>query len=377
MSTPSWLKRLGVAGVASLVSFALLEGLARVTLEDVLAESSAPPPSPTPWGATLKGNPYLLWEYTPGIREEAGQSVHINLLGLRGQQIPTDKPSGERRVMAIGDSSIYGFGVADDAVFLEQALSLLTEDAGNVQSINAAIPGYSTYQSINLLEMRALTLQPDVLIIGSLWSDNNFDTFRDRDLLDAYSRFESGLPARIHRALSPSAVYRVLDYSLRVRRGPEAKAREVGWTVGNEGGTDGMRRVGINEYARNLDRLVEMAHGIQCEVMFLLLAHPMDLEVTSGGSAAWEIYRTAMRDTARRHGLPLVDVPQLFSASNMSASELFSDALHPSELGHALIGQAVAETLRNWSFGTPLESLPLGEPRPVYNDTFATTRTAH
>ena len=262
-------------------------------------------------------------------------------------------------------------------VFLEQVVSLLDAAPGTLKPINAAIPGYSTFQSINLLEMRALKLKPDVLIIGSLWSDNNFDTFRDRDLLDSYSRFESGLSARVHRAFSPSAVYRVLDYSLRVRRGPQARARKVGWTVGNEGGTEGMRRVGVNQYAQNLDRLVEMAHAIECEVMFLLLAHPMDLEVASGGGPAWEVYRTAMRDTARRHGLPLVDVPQVFSESSRETPELFSDALHPSVLGHALMGEAVAKALQSWSLGESLEQAALPEIRPVYNDTFATKKIAH
>ena len=140
-----------------------MEFLVRGTLEETLLLAESPPPPASDWGATLKGNPYLLWEYAPGLREEGGHSVAINSLGMRGGEWVVPKPPGIRRLLSTGDSSVYGFGVADRAVFLEVAANLLQEGGSPVEAVNAAIPGYSTYQSRNLLEMRGLALEPDVV----------------------------------------------------------------------------------------------------------------------------------------------------------------------------------------------------------------------
>ena len=116
---------------------------------------------------------------------------------------------------------------------------------------------------------------------------------------------------------------------------------------------------------------MQLANAIECEVMFLLLAHPMDIESPSGGNPAWAVYRQAMRDTATRHGLPLVDVPEVFLDSGLEASELFSDALHPSSTGHTLMGQAVSAALQPWAAGKPWKSSAAPLVRPIYTDAFA------
>ena len=356
------------AGVLSITG---MEILVRMTLGETLMLAESPPPPASDWGATLKGNPYLLWEYAPGLREEGGHSVAINSLGMRGPELAVPKPADTRRVLSTGDSSVYGFGVADRAVFLQVAADLLQEGGGPVEAVHAAIPGYSTYQSRNLLEMRGLALEPDVVVLGNQWSDNNFDTFVDRELLDAYSRFEAGWAGRVHRFLSPLATYRILDFSLRIRRGPHAEARKVGWTVGNEGGPGGTRRVEINDFAANLEALVDLAHSAGAEVVILVLAHPSDLAPEPGATPAWDIYRQALRDTATRHGLPVLDGPALFVESEQPVEALFSDALHPSDLGHRLLGEALAELLGGWKSGQLVETGGTGEAQPTYVDPFA------
>jgi lysophospholipase L1-like esterase len=321
----------------------------------------------------MRGNPYLLWEYAPGIRVESQATVSINRLGLRGGEPVIPKPPGILRVLATGDSSVYGYNVDDDKVFLQVAARALGE---GVQGWNAAIPGYSTFQTINLLEMRALALEPDLVVLGNLWSDNNFDSFVDVELLESYSRFEAGWSGRVHRLLRPLACYRILDYLLRVRRGARAEAREVGWTVGDENNGTGKRRVEVADYARNLDRLVAMSHARGAEVMMLQLPNPRDLSQAGEVPPAWALYRRVMRDTATRHGLPLLDGPRLFQESGLDAEDLFSDKLHPSVAGHALLGEALAAALSGWVAGAPLEGTGSGEARGEYIDPYAQSRPA-
>lgn len=343
------------------------EVLARLFGQEVLEEASSPPPESVDGTPNLQGNPYLLWEMVPGERYEMGVTARINRLGLRGPDRSPQPPAGVRRIMAVGDSSVFGFGVADEEVFT----AVLDEQLGeSVQVINSAVPGYSTYQIINLLEIRALALQPDVLIVGALWSDNNFDSFVDREVLSAYHTFGSTWSRRIRRVALHSTLFRILDYRLRVER-KLPQARKVGWMVGR-GEPIGPRRVALNDYARNLETITQIAHERDCEVMFLILSNEEDLEPSGEGPAAWDPYRRAMRDTARRHGAPVVDVPALFRESGLTNEDLFLDEMHPTATGHRIIAEAVYAVLeeRGWIAGEPLETDPEPGPVPTYEDPF-------
>ncbi len=318
------------------------------------------------WSPTMRGNPYLLWEYAPGMRDEFGIPVHINQLGLRGPEPEQPKPKGIRRLLATGDSSVYGFGIEDGQAYVHVAADLLGK---GIEGHNAAIPGYSTFQTLNLLELRALDLAPDVLVIGNLWSDNNFDSFVDRDLLSAYSSFEGGWAGRARRWLNHSATFRLLDYRLRVESGAQAEARKVGWTVG-KGQQGGQRRVEVNDYARNLQAMVDLAHAHSAEVIFVLLASQDDLAEAHGEPPAWALYRQIMRETAARVGAPVVEVPGLFQASGEGRDALFIDEMHPTATGHRLIGEALAASLQGWAAGEPLEQGGTGGEVGTYEDPF-------
>ncbi len=329
-------RRVLLAALTAVLALGAAEGLCR------LAPEPAAPLAGD--GIHLLGNPYLLWELRPGDHDELGVRVHVNRDGLRGPELG---PKRGPRLLSVGDSSVYGFGVEDGAVWSDVAGRAL-----GVEVLNGAVPGYSSYQAINLLTMRGLATDPDVLVIGTLWSDNNFDSFSDATLLAAHA----GWSARVwhwQRLLRESALFRRLDWVIRVRPAGE-RARKVGWTVGGDDARTGARRVPIEEYARNLDTLARLMADRGKGVVFLLLANRDDVDLRPP-EPAWAPYRAVMRDAAARFGAPLVDVPAAFQASGRSADALFLDKMHPSELGHSLVGAAVADALADTGWPrTPL-----------------------
>jgi hypothetical protein len=348
-----------------------LEGIVTVMYAAELSAWESPPPSPRKGISVMQGHPYLIYEYVPGQHPDGGVVLNINSLGLRGPEIAIPKPAGVRRFITTGDSSVFGFGVEDDEVFSSVAGELLGE---SVEPVIGATPGYSSFQSLNLLRLRGLSTEPDLIVIGNLWSDNNFDAFVDKDTIATLTGYEGSTIGAVKRSFSKSAIYRVADWKLRVRPQIE-KVRVVDWQQSSEDrGQIGLRRVSINDYAQNLDHLVAIAKERGADVVFLLLSNNEDVGPQGDARAmkAWTPYRDVMRATAERHGAPVIDVPALFTASGLSRQDLFLDKMHPTAKGHAIIGQALADLLLEggWPEGNPLWSDGTGADRPEYEDPF-------
>ncbi len=343
--------------VAALILVAA-EGLARTA--DV-PSAALPTGDPVEGSVLLDGDPWLLWSLRPGEHEEVGVPVRVNALGLRDRD---RGPKAGPRALALGDSSVYGFGVRDGEVFT----SLLEGQLG-AEFINAAVPGYSSYQALNLLDMRGWALEPDLLVVGTLWSDNNFDSFSDADLLASYAGWEASGANRARLLLERSALFRWLDWTVRVAP-QRTRARKVGWQVGGDDPRTGARRVDIAAYARNLDAFCARMHARGGGVVFLLLPNREDVEPLSG-DPAWAPYRRVMREVAARWGAPLVDAPAAFRASGRSADALFLDQMHPTPIGHARLADAVAVELRarGWP-AAPLTLTTPATPLPTFADPF-------
>ncbi|MEL6273390.1 MAG: GDSL-type esterase/lipase family protein, partial [Chloroflexota bacterium] len=90
----------------------------------------------------------------------------------RGEPIAPKQPD-EYRIVAVGASTTYGFGLetAEEAypAQLEQAL----HDAGQteVKVVNAGVPSYTTWESTANLAFRVVDLQPDLVIIYHAGND--------------------------------------------------------------------------------------------------------------------------------------------------------------------------------------------------------------
>ena len=327
----------GLGLALGLVIVAVLEGLCRL----------APAPDPrVPDGKaaqgtiTLEGNPWLLWQLRPGDRTEHGKPVHVNALGLRHGDI---EPSTGPRILALGDSSVYGFGVGDDEVFTARIEQDLAARVPGISVVNGATPGWSTYQSLNMLDMRGWALAPDLLVIGNLWSDNNFDDFVDKELLASYAGFAQSPGYRARRVLEHSSLFAWLDWELRVKPLGD-RAAKVGWTMGGDGPKSGKRRVAINDYADNLDTLCDRIRERGGGVVFVTLANREDVNPQSN-DPAWGPYRQVMKDAATRHGVPLVEMPPVVRAAGHAADALFMDQMHPTALGHRFLAEAVEAAL--------------------------------
>lgn len=258
----------------------------------------------------------------------------MNSLGFRGPN-PGDPEPDELRLMPLGDSSCFGFGVAEAQTLGAVAAQHLAEVLGRpVRETNACVPGYDTEQS--LLALRSL--QPHVLpawvIVTNLWSD----LYRHHE-----GRLSAGVAAAGRAGLGRLASYRLLRELL----APLLRPRQVRWILDRDDiarspeGRDA--RTGLRAYAANLAEIAAGAGRLGARPLFLALPAPMDFDLVPPPESI-SLYREVMAQVAADAGAPFVDGPAWFKEHGAD-ERWFIDQAHPDARGHALLGQAVAEAI--------------------------------
>lgn len=345
----------GFKVVASVLVFLVVAGLAEAVSRWIGPQ--APDLQLGKGWIALDPHPTRLWGLAPGRIADASFAAYINAMGIRGPLPATPKPRGVSRIIMLGDSTIFGHGVADDQVMAPQLEAALTSYGLKVDVVNFGVPGYSTEQSLIQLEEQGWELEPDLLVIANLWSDNDFSAFHDADLLRTRRLF-------VDNVLGRSAFFRLLAGFIDRARGGEG-AHIVTWMRSSRWPKNGVRRVPLADYIRNLDRMVREARSRDVGVAFLALCNPIRLR-HEDRHAPWRVYFEAQAEVAAHHHVPDASVCDAFEASGASADNLFVDQMHFTALGNRIAAKALAETLVR--AGWPLVHRLLGSTEPFHRD---------
>jgi lysophospholipase L1-like esterase len=119
-------------------------------------------------------DPEVGYVLTPGYegyvtRPEYRARFNIDQSGLRGAA-PRPRQSNTFRILVLGDSQAWGFGVNDEDTFSVRLENLLAEHYAqlDVQVLNGGVPGYGTADELAFLRSRGEALQPDLVIVQFL-----------------------------------------------------------------------------------------------------------------------------------------------------------------------------------------------------------------
>ncbi|MCA8973923.1 MAG: hypothetical protein KDC98_04340, partial [Planctomycetes bacterium] len=138
--------------------------------------------------------------FTPGYQgvlkagEELTATVRINALGMRGEDLAPRRP-GERRVLMVGDSLVFGYGVEQDDT-LPAALGRAL--GGAVVVGNGGVPGLGTRATAARLENLAPRFDADAFVFCSFLGNDAVDDLRLDVAICNGLRFE-GHMARLAR----------------------------------------------------------------------------------------------------------------------------------------------------------------------------------
>ena len=89
----------------------------------------------------------LGWRNIPGWSATTnGQPLTINSKGLRDREYAYERAADVGRILVLGDSYAWGYGVADDEVFTEVLEAKLAADERRWEVINTGVSGWGTDQ---------------------------------------------------------------------------------------------------------------------------------------------------------------------------------------------------------------------------------------
>ena len=108
-----------------------------------------------------------------------GKTVTINSEGLRNPEVSRQKAESGYRILVLGDSVAFGWGVDEQEAFprcIEKKLNDAPQRPGqeartHYEVINAAVPGYGLYQELKQLAEIGKRYEPDMVILTLINND--------------------------------------------------------------------------------------------------------------------------------------------------------------------------------------------------------------
>ncbi len=155
----------------AIVSLALSLALAEIMMRALGYASLDINPQPARF---WRHDPLLGWHHRAGAsgvfdhRPQFRIHVRINDKGLRDQDYPYERVPSKRRILVLGDSFVFGYGVEQDEIFTEVLEALLPA----TEVINAGVSGYGTDQELLWFRSEGARYRPDLVMLLMTGNDD-------------------------------------------------------------------------------------------------------------------------------------------------------------------------------------------------------------
>lgn len=258
--------------------------------------------------------------------KETGGSFRVSTdaNGLRAPLHAEEKPDGVFRVMTLGCSTTFGWGVDDEGTYPSRLEAILTEAGHPVEVINGGQPGHTSFQGLWLWERALARYRPDVVLFGYVVQDARKVAYSDRSqaLLQGNADF-----------LKRSVLYRSKLYLglLSVWQSFQMESKEQA-TAGGE------FRVPPEEYVDNIREFRKKIEGVGAKM--ILFGFPLERE---GYTAT---HRGILHAAAGELDLPIHDPQPEFERLSAGETLFFpQDRGHANAAGLDRIAQSMAQFL--------------------------------
>lgn len=268
-------------------------------------------------------------EYTDILQ---GVPVQINSQGLRDNFHSYLKPQNTKRVLLLGDSVTFGWGVSHEDTYDEQLEILLNEYSNfKVEVINAGVGSYNTYQEMVYLKQAGVRYDPDIVTL--LYVENDIESKPPGDTIAAknnghffdkvgkvWSNFKSYLTRRSY------LVIYVVHFGFR----PFISNAEAVSITSNYAG-----------WLESKQSLVEIAEFCRERgIDFIVFYYRTETD----GPDNLRLYRL-LEEVGQMYEFPVISLYPYFQGRDMSQLINSKVDRHPNSQGHEIIARAFFEAI--------------------------------
>lgn len=288
-------------------------------------------------------DPALYWKLKPNqncYTKVDLRPVHINSLGTRGPEFQADKIPGTIRILSLGDSRTFGWGLREEETYSTRLKELLQQELGTtkqVEVINAGVNAWSFPQMLVYFRDTALRYRPDVVIVAeaNLWTQ-----FSERNSPEFVKKFMSRV--RLKNFLRRIAIYhyfveiRLKAFYERHRTKfiPVDPNRDTLFKEQQQADPDAVFR-------SSLQGIVDAA--ITNHVQPVLLYLPTEDEFIATNRPTSQVLQVKS-ELGRKHNLAFIDISQAVRAETNSVY-LEGDPVHFNPRGNEIIARQLFRAL--------------------------------
>jgi lysophospholipase L1-like esterase len=295
--------------------------------------------------------PDRAWLYgmRPGTATDAaGVRYTVNADGFRDRTYRRPKPPGTFRIVVLGDSLAFGYGVPLEASLPKLLEASLAGLLPGVEVLNLGVCGYNPFTEAALFADVGVTYDPDLVLVQ----------FCVNDLNDPTLHFDSSSFARLpaipddafpdpsrHGVIPPPSVAERLCRASRAcsfvrerafTRPPDARTIQA-TLVTRDDPTDGE----LGWLRARYDDIASRARAKGAR--FAVDVFPYATQVEGHAGARLDERLAAL---GRDAGWPTIDLLSAFRARARDAEPLFIDLWHPTAAGYRIAADAVLRALR-------------------------------
>jgi len=287
-------------------------------------------------------DPRLYWRLKPNqecFTKVDHKPVRVNAHGTRGAEFSAAKSPGTMRVLALGDSKTFGWGLSDHETYAGILEKLLRQQFSekHIEVINAGVNAWSYPQMNIFLRERALAWQPDLVVIGDANPWTQFTENPDPGFLKKFL-----WRVRLKNFLRRFALFHyVVEVKLREvyehqrqRFVPVDPKQDPLFKERQQKDPDAVFRDAIDGICTTA-----ASHRIRAVLLYIPLQDAM-----LGSNTSMDGVLRAKRQVSEKHGVPLVDGTEVL---RQRAKDLYldGDTVHLNAAGNEIIGRRLAEVV--------------------------------
>ncbi len=256
-----------------------------------------------------------------------------NARGYRDHDRAIPRPPGVQRLLSIGDSFAWGFGVEFEDAYpqrLERSLTRRRRTPWEV--VNLAMPGMNTVEQAAQLASEGFAYEPDVVLLGYVLNDSEDANAAERRRAEDWAEPRPPAPAGLRRSalvrLVSDRVFATLENRRRVAGYLSMYDDQAsGWRAGREA----LRTMGTLCRERGIPFVV---------VVFPLFGNPMD------DTYPFRKLHETVAAAARESGAKVIDLLPAYHGLRWDVLVVNgAQDEHPNEIAHRIAADVILKAL--------------------------------